>query len=284
MVASARELWRALEPLHGMIYFAPEAHDRYTALGLDHTAGYFASRAAALGPVSAEVVIATFYNFNPALVRGAIPSAWEKTTPQALLAARADAADAALRRGLGELAERDGEIEELAGLARRAAEHACTTPHGRPLFAAHAAQPWPEQPLRVLWWAQTLLREYRGDGHLTALLTHDLSGIEALVVHSGSGEIPAESLRRTRGWATEEWDAAVDRLRERGVVDGDGVLTEAGRELRERVEALTDQLAEGPYSVLDHTDRDRYTHLTRPLTTTILTAGMIPHKKPPTKN
>ncbi|WNV86635.1 SCO6745 family protein [Umezawaea sp. Da 62-37] len=275
-MTNARELWRILEPLHGMIYFVPEGQQRYAALGLDRTAGYFASRAAALGPVSAEVVIATFYNFNPTLVHGAIPAAWEKTTPEALLAARLDAADTALRRGLGDLVTQTG---ELGALARRAAEKACETPQGRPLFAAHAALPWPEEPLLALWWAQTLLREYRGDGHLAALLLEGLSGIEALVVHSGSGEVTAEALRRTRGWSTEEWSAAVDGLRVRRLVDGEGVLTEAGLELRARVEGRTDEMAEGPYTVLDQTERERYVELARPLSRAIVAAGLLPFKK-----
>src|SRR5438270_7955164 len=98
----ARKTWRTLEPLHGLIYFAPEAAERYAALGIDGRAGYFASRAAAMGPVSAEVVIATFFNFNPDLVRAGIPAAWHTTTTDKMLAARLEAADAALRGALGD--------------------------------------------------------------------------------------------------------------------------------------------------------------------------------------
>src|SRR5947209_10308419 len=112
----ARKTWRTLEPLHGLIYFAPEAADRYAALGIDGRAGYFASRAAAMGPVSAEVVIATFFNFNPGLVRAAIPAAWETTSTDKLLAARLDAADAALRRALGDAVDAP-EMARAAALA-----------------------------------------------------------------------------------------------------------------------------------------------------------------------
>ncbi|MEN3271540.1 MAG: hypothetical protein V7636_301, partial [Actinomycetota bacterium] len=55
------------------------------------------------------------------------------------------------------------ELIEAAELARRAAEVACERPEGRPLFAGHASLPWPEEPHLVLWHAQTLLREFRGD-------------------------------------------------------------------------------------------------------------------------
>jgi len=32
-----------------------------------------------------------------------------------------------------------------------------------------------------------LLREYRGDGHIAALVAHGLSGIEALITHIATG-------------------------------------------------------------------------------------------------
>ena len=83
-----------------MIYFAPEADRRYTAAGLDRAGGYFASRAAALGEASAEVVVSTFYNFHPVLVRARIPQAWEKVTPQQMLAMRLEAADETLKNVL----------------------------------------------------------------------------------------------------------------------------------------------------------------------------------------
>jgi hypothetical protein len=276
VVLSARELWRILEPLHGMIYFAPEAQERYAALGLDRTAGYFASRAAAMGPVPAEVVVATFYNFNPVAVHAAIPAAWATTTPAALLEARLDAANHALRRGLGELAE---DVAELADLARIAASRACESPQGRPLFAAHASLPWPDEPLLVLWHAQTLLREFRGDGHLAALLLEGLSGIEALVVHAASGEVPAEVLRRSRAWSVEEWAAAVEGLRARGVVDGAGALSAEGVELRARVEGRTDALAEAAYAELGEDKRERFVELARPLSRAVAAAGMLPFAK-----
>ena len=71
----ARRTWRTLEPIHGMIYFSPEAAAAYERLGLTGRMGYFASRAAPMGAVPVEVVIATFYNFRPQLVRDAIPEA-----------------------------------------------------------------------------------------------------------------------------------------------------------------------------------------------------------------
>src|SRR5688572_12462809 len=136
----ARKMWRTLEPYHGMIYFAPEATAAYEALGVMGFDGYFASRAAPMGAVPAEVVVATFFNFNPAIVHQAIPAAWQVTTPEALLEARLVAAAQALRRAAGDLLDDPG-VPRAAELARTAAA-ACTVA-GRPLYAGHAGLPWP---------------------------------------------------------------------------------------------------------------------------------------------
>src|SRR6478672_597235 len=144
----ARKTWRTLEPIHGLIYFAPEAAAAYAELGVDH--GYFASRAAPLGAVPAEVVIATFFNFEPSFVGETIPSAWTSAPPERWLEARLGAARSSLRRALGDLAD-DPSVEEAAVLARRAAEDASPMVEGRPLFAGHASLPWPDEPLLVLW-------------------------------------------------------------------------------------------------------------------------------------
>ncbi|MCQ9132291.1 SCO6745 family protein [Streptomyces hilarionis] len=250
-LALARETWRTLEPYHGAVYFSPEAADRYGELGVDPRAGYFASRSAALGAASADLVIATFYNFNPRLVRRAIPAAWEAATPQRFTTARLDGIDATLRRILGAKAS-SPEMTRAAELARTAAEAAAGHPQGRPLFAAHAALPWPSAPHLVLWHAQTLLREFRGDGHLGALMTAGLSGIEALVTHAAAGDVGAEVLRDSRGWEPQQWDEAVLSLRGRGWLD-DGprlALSEAGARRRTEIEHTTDRLAALPYLAL----------------------------------
>src|SRR4051812_19643830 len=103
---TARKTWRTLEPIHGLIYFAPEAAAAYEAIGLPPAmGGYFASRAAAMGPVPAEVVIATFFNFFPDFVRQTIPWAWSVATPAQILEARHSAARDALRTRLGDAAD-----------------------------------------------------------------------------------------------------------------------------------------------------------------------------------
>ncbi|SDF31518.1 hypothetical protein SAMN05216553_10153 [Lentzea fradiae] len=268
-----RTLFRSLEPVHGMIYFAPEADTRYASAGLDRPSGYFASRAAAMGPVGSEVVVATFYNFNPALVRACIPQAWEKVTPEQVLRLRWEAADEALRKVL------PGDLDEITGLAKRAAERAKDMPHGRPLFAAHASLPWPDDTLLQLFHAQTLLREFRGDGHLAALLRHNISGIEALVLHVATGTYPASVLRKTRAWSEEQWAATVEDLRSRGLVGEDDLLTDRGRELREGIEDDTDRMAAPAYDVLSDEEKERFVALASPLGKAVVEGGLLPGRR-----
>ncbi|MDT7796779.1 MAG: hypothetical protein QOI78_212 [Actinomycetota bacterium] len=248
-----------------MIYFAPEAAAAYAELGLTGRAGYFASRSAALGAVPAPVVVATFYNFNPVLVRESITTAWSTTEPAAVLAARYAAADQALRGILGD-AIGSPEMRRAADLLRAAAETVTDDVTGRPLFAAHAALPWPAEPHLVLWHAQTLLREYRGDAHVAALLTAGLSGIEALVTHAASGAVPAETLRTSRAWPEDDWTAAVTGLRERDWLTGDAAptFTPAGAARRAEIEKATDENSVTPYAHIGESACTELQTLVRP--------------------
>jgi len=268
----ARKMWRTLEPYHGMIYFTPRATEAYRALGVADQAGYFASRAAAMGAVPAEVVIATFYNFSPDYVRAAIPSAWEAAAPAALVEARLGATDAALREALGDDVLASDEMAWAAETARRAAG-GCT-PAGRPLYAGHASLPWADEPHLVLWQAVTQLREFRGDGHVAALVLEGIDPCEALVTHGAAGDVPLAVLKSTRAWSDEDWDAARARLTERGWLDGDH-LTPAGTEVRDRVEALTDERAMAPWIHLGEEDADRLRATVRPWSRAIVDTGLL---------
>jgi helix-turn-helix protein len=65
-------------------------------------------------------------------------------------------------------------------------------------------------------------------------------------------------------------------LRTRGLLTGaEPVLTDAGRVLRSEVEAVTDRLAEPAYAVLGEEGRVRLAELTRPLSRTVVKAGML---------
>lgn len=277
MAASpARRLWEGMEPLHCVVYFAPEVADAYAAAGLrGYWMGYFASRAAALGAVPANVVQAVFYNFAPRFVQRSIPDAWRLASPEAVLAARHGVADAAMRRLLA--GADAGEVEETASLAARFA--AALPVEGRVLFAAHAALPWPEAAHMRLWHAATLVREHRADGHFAALLAAGVDGCEALALQVAAGQ-PRDSLAPHRGWTDEEWAEAQARLHSRGLIDAGGGLTEAGVALRAQVESVTDQLAMPRPSPLDEAEMERLVALVGRLRAVVDDAGVIPYPNP----
>jgi hypothetical protein len=275
----ARKTWRTLEPIHGFIYFAPEAVDAYAALGVTGRSGYFASRSAAMGAVPAEVVIATFFNFEPGLVRHAMDRVWGIATSAAVLDARLSAAGAMLRRTIGDLAS-TRDVEEAAGLARAAAEEASLHLSGKPLFAAHATLPWPDDPLLVLWHAQSLLREFRGDIHIAALCAQGLDGCEALVTHAASGDIASGVLQASRGWSDEHWGAAVESLQAKGHLDAEGNFTDEGRTSRQWIEAQTDAGAAIAYDAIGEDACDRLRSLCRPLSKAIVESGDFGFRKP----
>ena len=277
-ISLQRAMWKALEPYHAMIYFAPEARAAYSEAGLKgYWMGYFASRSAAMGPVGPEVVAATFYNFHPRMVARAIPDAWRFSSPEQILAARYGSADVALRRLLGDAAE-GPDIEEAARLAYTAVS-ACDVA-GRPLFAAHSAHPWPEAAHMRLWHATTLLREYRGDGHVASLLAGGIDGCEAHVTLVGTGTVPREAIQPHRGWSDEEWEAAETRLRARGMLNDANMLTQAGRDARAWVEARTDALAARPWETLGADGCARLRELAFTLSDAVVRAGGVPIPNP----
>lgn len=273
----ARKTWRSLEPVHAMVYFTPEPQEEYAAAGLDvpanRAAGYFPARAAAMGAVGPGVVQATFFNFSALAVQFGMSGAWERSTPADLVAARRRGADRALRRMCGDLLD-DPSVGEAAELARTACD-GCF-PEGRPLYAAHADLPWPDPPHLQLWHAVTLLREFRGDGHIAALVAAQVSGLEAAVLHVAQGDSwPRRPLQKSRGYSDEQWDAAVEQLRSRGWLQADATFTEAGRAARQELEDSTDQLALAPWERLGEDGCARLRALVRPLSTAIVEAGGI---------
>jgi hypothetical protein len=275
----SRRAWTLFEPVHAIVYFAPELQELYREAGLrGGWMGYFASRSAPMGAVGADVVTAVFHNFKPAMVHRAIPDAWQYSTPERVLAARLDGADAALRRLWGDEIELSG-VTEAAAIALEAAAH--LSGDGRPLYAGHAALPVPAAPHLALWHASTLLREHRFDGHVAALTVHGVRGDEALVLAIAGGKgVDAATLRRFRGWTDEEWSDAQRRLRDRGLLDGADSLTAAGRTLVGEVEETTDQLAGPPWAALDETRRERLFELLGGLVARLEAPGGLVYPNP----
>lgn len=272
---TARKTWRTVEPLHGLVYFVSDRTEVYGELGLREMSAYFASRSAPMGAVPADVVIATFFNFHPGFVRRAMEGIWDQVTPAAVLDARREVVDRSLRRILGEDVLASEELAEAAELARRAALRACERPEGRPLFAGHAALAWPDDasPHLVLWHAQSLLREFRGDAHIAAMTVEGVSGGEALVIHAGTGEIAAAALQGSRNWPDDEWQTICEGLRGRGLLDADGTLTEAGRVHRQWVEDRTDSLSVFAYEAIGDDGCERLRALARPWSRAVVASG-----------
>jgi hypothetical protein len=273
---AGRRCHNVLNPLHSAHYFSPDLDTELAAIGVtDSRAAYFAVRAAAMGAVGAGTVTATFYNFSHELVARHVPGVWRTASPEDVLAARARAVDATLRRLLGADTLGSKDVAEAAELALRATEACVRT--ARPLYAAHADLPVPDEPHLALWHAATLLREHRGDGHLAVLLDAGLDPLEALVTHTATGKGMAPKwVLGTRGWHREDWTAACDRLRERGLLAADGELTEAGTALRRDIEERTDRLDRAPYEHLGAAGVARLTELATGLVTTALAAGAFP--------
>ncbi|WP_030175693.1 SCO6745 family protein [Spirillospora albida] len=242
----ARDMWLVVEPLHAVTYFAPECLAAHREVGLKgFWMGYFGGRAAPLGAAPAGVVEATFYGFHPARVRRAVPDAWGFASPEDILRVRGTAAAAVLRRLAPGI---DGVAASAAAQLARAV--AAADGGGRPLFAANRDLDVPDDPVEALWLMCTALREHRGDGHNALLAAEGLSGLEANVLASAVGTVPAQRLRDSRGWSEEEWDAAAEALAGRGLVRGPDA-TGAGRDLRASIEDRTDALAAPPYRALD---------------------------------
>ncbi|WP_084963399.1 SCO6745 family protein [Thermoactinospora rubra] len=279
----ARRIWHHTEPIHATLYYAPQAFEEAAALGYavgERWPSYFAWRAAPLGPAGPRLVTAAFYSFSPAMVARHIPSAWQVATPGDVLEARLRAMDRALRHLLEDnQGDKQGgkvatpELAEAAELARRAAESAEVS--GRPLAAANLDLPWPTEPHLVLWQALTVLREHRGDGHLSALAAAELDGCEALVSFAAVGAAPPATFA-SRGWSQEEWAAASERLRSRGLIDADGQATERGRRLRDQVERTTDRLAAQPWRALGEERCERLIQLVTPVLGAVFQAGLLP--------
>ena len=240
--ALARTMWEAVERYHGTCYSAPEPRETAAAAGLKgFWMAYFATRAAPLGPVPAEVVEATFFYYSPARVRRAIPDAWTFSSPERVLAARYDGMDRALRRLLGEAGLLGSDdVAEATGLAREAVGHMPLM--GRTIAAGWSSLPWPDEPHLALWHACTVLREGRSGAHLIALAAHGLDGCQSVVSHVAAGDAPRAWIRDEAAWSEHDEEVAVDALRQRGWIDDDGTVTDAGRAGREAVERLTDEL------------------------------------------
>jgi hypothetical protein len=232
---TARRLRDLVEPIAAAVYFAPEAQSRYEALGLNYFEGYFCSRSAGLGAAPWRAVSAAFAAFKPAIVERAVTGGWQKTSPEDLLQARLDGARDQIVRMAGDQATFPAAADLLLELSDG------LDMSGRMLFAGLAGLPvpGPDDPVGRLWRAADLVREHRGDGHIAAWIGA-VDSTEITVLTELWWGIEPGSYVWTRGWDGDDVAAARARLIDRGLLDAEGGLTDAGRDLREQIERRTD--------------------------------------------
>ena len=268
----ARRLFDLTEPISLVNFFSEEPNESMAELGFsNYWDGYFAGRSAPLGRVPAEVVHAAFYSFADREVARHIPKVWDTTTPEAAHAARERGCVAALRRILGDLVETPG-LARAAELLAKASISAPT--EGRVMYAGLRALPMPEEPVARLWHSANMLREHRGDGHIVALVSERIGGTEAHVLSAlASGIYPAESFGRIHHLPKARLAAVMDGLRDRDILDASGRLTDAGRATKDRLESLTDALAEAPYEGLESLELDELITVLEPISGRLQATG-----------
>ena len=98
--------------------------------------------------------------------------------------------------------------------------------------------------------------------------------------HAACGGTDPDAMQRYRGWTRDDWNDAVQRLQQRGLLDEHGTPTDAGVDLRRDLEADTDKLAAGP---VDHLGEQRFARLLElavPISRHLVDTGVIPVPNP----
>jgi len=245
---TARQLAAHLEPIIGSVYFAPECHERYVALGFNASAAkagdvqlpdgpaYFTSRGSCMGQAPGELVASAFAVFNPKAVVPSVAYGWSLTDAKTIATARTEGAVAQLERILGPQPEG---LDRATEILRRATDP--LRPEGRPLYSGLLSLGLPGSPMGDFWRLGDYLREFRGDSHTAAWVALGLDATEIGLLTELFIGLPMRTYIRTRAWSDEDLDAAVERLQSRDLLNAEGTgFTDAGRELREGIEIATD--------------------------------------------
>ena len=243
----SRVLAAALEPVTGQVYFAPECHHNYEALGFSPSRGefngvmapdgpaYFTSRGSVMGQVPGEVVAATFAVFKPEVVISSVDHGWTLTDARTICAARDHGAIGQLHRVLGE-------SPHGAARARALLLHATDAlrPEGRALYAGLRSLEMPGSLVGDVWRLGDMLREYRGDSHTAAWISGGFTACEIGLLSELFWGMTIKTYSRSRGWSEADYEQAIERLATDGYITREGALTTQGRASREHVEKLTD--------------------------------------------
>lgn len=291
-----RSVTKRLDTLHSASYFAPTMMKALESAGVPVEAHYLAQRSAPLGTPSAELVVATFFNYAPAHVATYVPACWEAVRPTDITAARIAGVEAMSAQILASDAVAATGMDRAGfdALAVKVLERLrpvldAQSLSGRPLYAAHVpalADARAEDPglqsAIDLWAAITLLREHRGDAHIAALVTVGLSGLEAIVLDSATGRsFYPWSMRKTRGWSEEEWRETAEALQTRGLLTSSGDdahLTDAGAALKEDAETRTDAAVASAWDVLTDDALSALADDAKVVVKLVLGSGVLPSK------
>ena len=247
----ARRLRNAVEPVAAGVYFAPEAHAAYEALGFPANSAapqkdgvarpemksYFTSRGACMGHVPGEVVAAAFGCFNRKAVVPFVAAGWQISDRETILGAREQGATAMLQRVLGDQPEG---IARATELLRHAADVAPWAGHA--VHSGLRSLGFPGTPLGDLWRAADLVREHRGDSHVIAWAVGGADAVEVLLLTEQWWGLQPRIYAPSRGWTDADMDAGFARLQQRGLMTEDEQITDAGMAFREEIEVRTDEL------------------------------------------
>jgi hypothetical protein len=232
---AARLLRDAVEPIATICFWSREANDAALDLGLSFIERYVRGRSAPLGTSNPAVVVSCFGTFEPAVIQSVLAGSDPAVSDARILEARERGAVAALRAVTAGI---DMTESDRAGarLHQAMAEVEATA---RPLFGALRSLPYPADPHGRLWRTAELYREHRGDGNLAASIAAGLDAVEMNVMTELWLGYALGEYSSTRAFAPDRIGAAVEGLRHRGWMAGDG-LTEEGRVAREEIERATD--------------------------------------------
>lgn len=239
-----RQFWQGIEVIHDVVYFGDDIRERFDAIGLKGWwMAYFAQRSAALGTPDPMTVTALFHGFAPRLVERALPDAWSLANRDEILATR-------LKLAVDRLTPCIDPTAVDTGIARLAKDLEAIVDGldfaGRALAATHANLPRPNDPIERLWWAATVLREYRGDSHVAILVAAGLDGAAANALAVADGRAPTTQ-QQARGWNDDEWMAAYEHLRRRAWTTEYGEITDAGKAARAQIEDATDRVSSASF-------------------------------------
>ena len=269
-----RRLGTLVEPLAAAVYFAPEAHAAYAALGDcgDFWAPYYASRGACLGETPGLVVAAAFGVFNPTHIAEQLETAWKVAPPAQWWTARVQGATAQLERLLGEEPQGAARATELL---RRVADNSRIS--GHPFFAGLASQPWPGTVCGDLWHAADLVREHRGDTHTAAYNAAGFSAVDMMILTELWWGLPHGLYLASRHWDETSIAESLDGLRAEGYVEGDPpAITASGIAARVEVEDATDVGEAYVLDALTDAEREELFAILRPMAATIVAGGGYP--------